>query len=37
MLVQLWDVCQDQEAVNIIKDLKDPQEASRALLDHALQ
>ncbi|ORY39205.1 phosphatase 2C-domain-containing protein [Leucosporidium creatinivorum] len=33
----LWDVCQDQEAVNIIKDLKDPQDASRALLDHALQ
>ncbi|KAI5479467.1 hypothetical protein MNV49_003611 [Pseudohyphozyma bogoriensis] len=32
----LWDVCQDQEAVDIIRGLKDPQEASKALLDHAL-
>lgn len=30
-------MCGDQEAVDIIKDLKDPQDASRALLDHALQ
>ncbi|KAM0792648.1 hypothetical protein ACM66B_002429 [Microbotryomycetes sp. NB124-2] len=32
----LWDVCQDQEAVDLIKDAKDPQEASRILLEHAL-
>ncbi|KAK4046888.1 mgpp2cl-1, protein phosphatase 2C-like protein 1 [Microbotryomycetes sp. JL201] len=32
----LWDVCQDQEAVDLIKDVKDPQEASQVLLDHAL-
>ncbi|GAA6033307.1 hypothetical protein JCM8097_006684 [Rhodosporidiobolus ruineniae] len=32
----LWDVCGDQEAVDIIKDCQDPQEASQKLLDHAL-
>lgn len=32
----LWDVCEDQDAVNLILDVKDPQEASRILLDHAL-
>ncbi|KAG0142726.1 hypothetical protein CROQUDRAFT_673364 [Cronartium quercuum f. sp. fusiforme G11] len=32
----LWDVCEDQEAVNLIRQVKDPQEASRVLLDHAL-
>ncbi|KAI8371487.1 phosphatase 2C-like domain-containing protein [Radiomyces spectabilis] len=32
----LWDVCDDQEAVNLIKDVMDPQEASRKLLEHAL-
>ncbi|KAL8280757.1 hypothetical protein RQP46_006761 [Phenoliferia psychrophenolica] len=32
----LWDVCQDQEAVDICRQHKDPQAASRALLDHAL-
>lgn len=35
--LQLWDVCDDQKAVDIIKGMKDPQEASRALLDFALQ
>jgi protein phosphatase PTC1 len=34
--VQLWDVCEDQDAVNLILNVKDPQEASRILLDHAL-
>lgn len=34
---QLWDVCEDQDAVDLIRDVKDPQEASRVLLDHALQ
>ncbi|KAK4050017.1 mgpp2cl-1, protein phosphatase 2C-like protein 1 [Microbotryomycetes sp. JL221] len=32
----LWDVCQDQEAVDLIKGVSDPQEASKILLDHAL-
>ncbi|BGP45663.1 hypothetical protein JCM10450v2_001493 [Rhodotorula kratochvilovae] len=32
----LWDVCTDQEAVDLIKDIADPQEASQKLLDHAL-
>ena len=35
---QLWDVCEDQEAVDIIHSpsVKDPQAASQALLDFAL-
>lgn len=33
---QLWDVCEDQDAVDLIRDIEDPQQASRALLDHAL-
>ncbi|KAI8456982.1 protein phosphatase [Phakopsora pachyrhizi] len=32
----LWDVCEDQDAVNLISEVSDPQEASRILLDHAL-
>ena len=32
----LWDVCSDQQAVDLIKDVPDPQEASRKLLEHAL-
>ncbi|ORZ13089.1 phosphatase 2C-like domain-containing protein [Absidia repens] len=32
----LWDVCEDQDAVELIKDIKDPQLASRTLLEHAL-
>ncbi|KAI8086429.1 phosphatase 2C-like domain-containing protein [Halteromyces radiatus] len=32
----LWDVCEDQAAVDLIKDIKDPQVASQKLLDHAL-
>lgn len=35
--MQLWDVCDDQKAVDLIKGIKDPQEASRTLLDYALQ
>lgn len=37
MLHQLWDVCGDQEAVDLVREIKDPQEASQVLLDHALQ
>ncbi|KAF9353132.1 Protein phosphatase 2C 1 [Mortierella sp. AD094] len=33
----LWDVCTDQEAVELIKDVMCPTKASRVLLDHALQ
>ncbi|KAK9243732.1 phosphatase 2C-like domain-containing protein [Lipomyces tetrasporus] len=32
----LWDVCSDQDAVDIIRDVKDPQIASRILIDYAL-
>ncbi|ORX35082.1 phosphatase 2C-domain-containing protein, partial [Kockovaella imperatae] len=32
----LWDVCEDQDAVDIIRSVQDPQEASRRLLDHAI-
>ncbi|KAG0317797.1 Protein phosphatase 2C 1 [Dissophora globulifera] len=33
----LWDVCSDQEAVELIKDEVCPSKASQLLLDHALQ
>lgn len=32
----LWDVCDDQHAVDLVVNIKDPQQASRVLLDHAL-
>ncbi|KAI9795432.1 MAG: Protein phosphatase 2C 1 [Piccolia ochrophora] len=32
----LWDVCSDQEAVDMIRSTMDPQAASRMLVDHAL-
>ncbi|CAD6918117.1 unnamed protein product [Tilletia controversa] len=32
----LWDVAEDQEAVDLIKDVTDPQEAAEVLLKHAL-
>ncbi|GAB5591732.1 mgpp2cl-1 [Umbelopsis nana] len=32
----LWDVCNDNDAVDLIKEVLDPQEASQKLLDHAL-
>ncbi|WEW61123.1 mgpp2cl-1, protein phosphatase 2C-like protein 1 [Emydomyces testavorans] len=32
----LWDVCSDQEAVDLVRDTDDPQEASKILVDHAL-
>lgn len=35
-LSQLWDVCSDQEAVDLIRNIQDPQPASKALVDHAL-
>ncbi|CAJ0634620.1 11861_t:CDS:2 [Entrophospora sp. SA101] len=33
----LWDVCNDQDAVNLVKDILDPQVASAKLIEHALQ
>ncbi|KAL9101710.1 MAG: hypothetical protein Q9163_003053 [Psora crenata] len=32
----LWDVCSDQEAVDLVRHTHDPQVASKALVDHAL-
>ena len=34
--LQLWDVIEDQEAVDLIRDVEDPQVASQQLLKHAL-
>ncbi|KAI5455003.1 mgpp2cl-1, protein phosphatase 2C-like protein 1 [Naganishia albida] len=33
----LWDVTEDQEAVDLIRNKTDPQEASKILMDHAIQ
>ncbi|KAF2654640.1 protein phosphatase 2C isoform beta [Lophiostoma macrostomum CBS 122681] len=32
----LWDVCSDQEAVELVRGIQDPQVASKTLVDHAL-
>ncbi|KAI9736131.1 MAG: Protein phosphatase 2C 1 [Cirrosporium novae-zelandiae] len=32
----LWDVCTDQEAVDLIRNQTDPQAASKVLVDHAM-
>ncbi|KAL5363382.1 phosphatase 2C-like domain-containing protein [Aspergillus floccosus] len=32
----LWDVCSDQEAVDLVRNVADAQEASKILVDHAL-
>ncbi|KAL4920548.1 phosphatase 2C-like domain-containing protein [Aspergillus aurantiobrunneus] len=32
----LWDVCSDQEAVDLVRTVSDAQEASKILVDHAL-
>lgn len=34
--LQLWDVCSDQEAVELVRHIQDPQAASKTLVDHAL-
>ena len=33
---QLWDVCSDQEAVDLVRNLVDPTTAAKELVDHAL-
>lgn len=35
-ILKLWDVADDQDAVDLILDVKDAQEASEKLLQHAL-
>ncbi|RKU48106.1 Protein phosphatase 2C 1 [Coniochaeta pulveracea] len=32
----LWDVCSDQEAVDLVRDINEPQAAAKVLVDHAL-
>ncbi|PHH74436.1 hypothetical protein CDD80_3087 [Ophiocordyceps camponoti-rufipedis] len=32
----LWDVCSDQEAVDLVRNVQDPTTASKLLVDHAL-
>jgi len=32
----LWDVCTDQEAVDLVRHVQDPQAASKMLVEHAL-
>ena len=34
---QLWDVVDDQDAVDLVANVEDPQEASEMLLQHALR
>lgn len=33
---QLWDVCEDQEAVELVRNVQDAQAMAKKLLDHAL-
>ncbi|KAI1633785.1 phosphatase 2C-like domain-containing protein [Biscogniauxia mediterranea] len=32
----LWDVCSDQEAVDLVRNMEDPSDASKLLVNHAL-
>jgi protein phosphatase PTC1 len=34
--IQLWDVCSDQEAVDLVRGQQDPNAAAKQLVDHAL-
>lgn len=34
--MQLWDVTEDQDAVDLIRGVKDAQDASKKLLDYAI-
>ena len=33
---QIWDVCSDQEAVDLVREIEDPTAAAKVLIDHAL-
>lgn len=33
---QLWDVCSDQDAVDLVRNVQDPTTAAKLLVDHAL-
>jgi protein phosphatase PTC1 len=33
---QLWDVTEDQEAVNLVREMQDAQQMAKFLLDHAM-
>jgi protein phosphatase PTC1 len=35
-LCQLWDVCSDQDAVDLVRNVHDPVAAAKLLVDHAL-
>jgi len=35
-MTQLWDVCSDQEAVDLVRNVQDPVSAAKLLVDHAL-
>jgi protein phosphatase PTC1 len=32
----LWDVCTDEKAVQLVRDVKDPRQAAQVLVNHAL-
>lgn len=32
----MWDVCSDQEAVDLVRNIEDPSQAAKLLVDHAL-
>lgn len=34
--MQLWDVCTDQDAVDLVRNVQDPRAASKQLVEHAL-
>jgi protein phosphatase PTC1 len=36
MTPQLWDVCTDQEAVDLVREIQEPVAAAKLLVDHAL-
>ena len=36
LVEQLWDVTEDQEAVNLVRDKPDAQQMAKLLLEHAL-
>jgi protein phosphatase PTC1 len=35
--LQLWDVASDQQAVDLVRDVQDPNSAAKKLMDHAFE